>query len=146
VDGVLHYRVGTNDLPLTFHGDSEYTTADERFRFHLDARGKGAWVEDLGSVGVDTFVANELANEPPGPNKPEWLAFTGDYEGNVYGEVSPARVEIRNGYIFISRGGGTKLLEYRPGFFFTSWGETVAFTSDAMLYGNRRFSRVKSQR
>ena len=145
VDGVLHYRVGTNDEPLTFHGGGEYTAGNDRCRFHLDDKGRGAWVEDLGTVGVDTFVANELTGEPPGPAKPEWSAFAGDYEGNAYGEASPAKIELRNGYLFLNRGGGTKLVEYRPGFFFTTWGESVTFTDDAMLYGNRRFALVKTQ-
>ncbi len=144
VDGALHYRVGTNDLKLIFRGNGEYTTDDERFRFHLDEAGRGASIEDLGSVGVDTFLANELAGEPPGPGKPEWAAFAGDYEGRVYGSASLAKVELRNGYLFISSGGGSKLIEYKPGFFFTSWGETVTFANDAMLYGNRRFVRVKA--
>lgn len=142
VDGVLHYRVGSNDEALTFHGQGEYTTANERFRFHRDDT--GIWAEDLGTVGVDTFAANELADEAPGPAKPEWSAFTGDYEGHVYGQAAPAKVELRNGHLFISRGGETKLIEYRPGFFFTSWGESVTFSGDALFYGNRRFARLKA--
>lgn len=142
VDGTLHYYVGTNDEPLTFRGAGEYTTKNERFRFHLDDKGRGAHVDDLGSVGVDTFVANELAGEPPGAIRPQWLAFVGDYEGKVYGATATAKVELRNGYLFTSRGGGTKLLEYKPGFFFTTWGESVVFRNDVMFYGNRRFGKL----
>ena len=143
VNGALHYRVGTNDEPLTFHGAGEYTTANERFRFHAGEDAVGARVDDLGSVGVDTFIVNERVDEPPGPGKAEWLAFAGDYEGSVYGAVAQAKIELRNGYLFASRGGGTKLVEYKPGFFFTTWGESVVFENDVMSYGNRRFTKVK---
>jgi CubicO group peptidase (beta-lactamase class C family) len=144
VDGKLHYQVGSNNLPLSFHGDGIYTTDDEFFRFHSSPQTRSAWAEDLGGIGVDTFVANELLGEAAGPAKPEWSQFVGTYEGTAYGETSMATVFLRNGYLFASRAGGSKLVEYRPGFFFTVWGESVTFSNGEMRYGNRRFVKKPS--
>jgi hypothetical protein len=139
INGVLRYKAGHLDLALTDHGDGDFTADNERFRFHRE--GDSIRVDDLGDEGVDTFIANELAGEPPGPAKPEWSQFTGDYEAHVWGETATVSVALRNGYLFVSRDGGTKLLEYAPGFFFTVWGESVTFADGTMIYGNRKFVR-----
>jgi CubicO group peptidase (beta-lactamase class C family) len=141
VDGVLRYKVGNNNHPLQFHGNGEFTTADERFRFHLDSSGNAAWADDLGTVGVDTFVLNDRPGETPGPDKPEWKPLLGTYFGFVYGEKVPLKIYEQNGYLYASRAGGSRLIEYRPGLFFTVWGESVEFHGDVVLYGNRRFVR-----
>lgn len=140
VNGALHYRVGNNDQSLEFRGDGEFTSLDERFRFHLDPAGSPAEVDDLGTVGVDTFVLNNRPDEPPGPDKPEWKQYLGNYTGSAYGEKVPLRIYMENGYLYASRAGGTKLVEYRPGLFFTVWGESVEFCGRIVLFGNRSFA------
>jgi hypothetical protein len=142
VDGVLRYRVGDSDRPLDFHGDGEFTTEGERFRFHCDGQGKPIFADDLGSVGADTFVLNDRPGEPPGPDRPQWRALVGDYAGFAYGETIPLKITRQNGFLYASRAGGSKLLEERPGLFFTVWGESVEFDAEGLRYGNRRFRRV----
>jgi len=141
VDGALHYRVGNNDQPLEFRGDGEFTSVNERFRFHLDSVGTVVEADDLGTVGVDTFVLNHRPDELPGPDKPEWKQYLGNYAGSAYGEKVPLRIYVENGYLYASRAGGTKLIEYRPGLIFTVWGESVEFLGNRVWYGNRNFAR-----
>ncbi len=141
LDGALHYRVGNNDQPLDFRGDGEFTSVNERFRFHPDSMGVAEEVNDLGTVGVDTFVLNNRPDEPSGPDKPAWKDYLGNYTGSAYGEKVPLRIYIENGYLYASRAGGTKLIEYRPGLFFSVWGESVEFRGSILLLGNRSFTR-----
>jgi CubicO group peptidase (beta-lactamase class C family) len=141
IDEALHYKVGNNDRPLEYRGDGEFTSSNERFRFHFDSIGNATDADDLGTVGVDTFILNDRPGEPPGPDKPEWKQYLGAYSGFAYGDKVPLRIYLQNGYLYASRSGGTKLMEYRPGLFFTVWGESVEFVNRCVLYGNRNFVR-----
>jgi CubicO group peptidase (beta-lactamase class C family) len=145
VDGTLHYRVGRHDLPLDFRGAGEFTAANERFRFHFDSAGNAFSADDLGTGGVDTFVLNDRPGETPEPDKPEWKQFPGTYTGFSYGEKVPLKIYLQNGYLYASRGGGSKLVEYRRGLFVTVWGESVEFQDDVVLFGNCRFVRERSE-
>ena len=139
VDGALHYRVGNNDQPLDFRGDGEFTSVNERFRFHPDSMGVAEEVNDLGTVGVDTFVLNNRPDEPSGPDKPAWKDYLGNYTGSAYGEKVPLRIYIENGYLYASRAGGTKLIEYRPGTLLFGVGRECGIPREHPALGQSQF-------
>jgi hypothetical protein len=63
------------------------------------------------------------------------------YQGYNDRQEESVKLFIKNGYLYSSAGGETKVSEYKPGLFFTSDGESL-FIKDGMLYlGNRAYSR-----
>jgi hypothetical protein len=61
----------------------------------------------------------------------------GSYRIGAYGNEFETKIYEQNGYLFSSRNGGTKLIPFRDGLFFTPDGESVIFRDDKMLFGNR---------
>jgi CubicO group peptidase (beta-lactamase class C family) len=58
-----------------------------------------------GGVWWDVWDFNYAFAEPPGPNKPEWEKYQGEYEVPRYGvpSIYTATISINNGYVFQRR-------------------------------------------
>ena len=71
---------------------------------------------------------NEGPHDAPGPNRPEWKPFTGNYVVRQWGKNSmTVAVEIHKGYLTVN---GIRSVEStEPGLFFTADGEAVDFRS-----------------
>jgi hypothetical protein len=85
---------------------------------------------------------NNSPDEEAGPNKKEWQDFVGEYSCAVCGSASKASVTIKNGYLYLERSGGLKLIEYKPGVFFTADGEAVIFQGVRMSLFNTPFQKI----
>ena len=143
--GRLRVRTpGGSERDLVARNPTEFTDGLDRYRFHLDPSGQGAWIEDLGDNGQDTFVLNERPGEPSGPGKAEWANLLGDYWGEVYGQPISVTITQRNGYLWASTRGGSKLIEYAPGLFFTVWGESLEFRGDTLRLRSASFVARRS--
>jgi CubicO group peptidase (beta-lactamase class C family) len=71
---------------------------------------------------------NDSPTDPPGPDKPYWSEYVGDYEHLINGKPSGTfSVTIRNGYLYTAE---CKCTEYRRGLFFYYDGLPIDFTSD----------------
>jgi CubicO group peptidase (beta-lactamase class C family) len=141
-DGRLNVLSGNQAVELVSHGPAEFTTDRERYRFRLDNFGRPMAIDYLGPNGVDTYFPNGLDSEAPGPNKPEWQKYLGDYEGMAAGVVpATSTISMDNGFLSWSRAGGTRLEEYREGLFFASDGESVILDGVHASLGNRPFAR-----
>ena len=81
---------------------------------------------------------NDSVLDSPGPAKPEWQEYVGEYEVLWEDEpISSVIVEVRNGYLYFRDG---RCQEYEPGLFFLYDGQTLDFrTSPATfsLSGNQ---------
>jgi CubicO group peptidase (beta-lactamase class C family) len=141
-NGHLHYIRGSKDLLLNAHGPTEFTADGQKFTFYMDTTGKPKYIHYLGQDSVDTFLPNDRPNEAPGPNRPEWSEYIGQYQGPAFGIKYTTRIYLKNGYLYSSRGDGTKLLEYKPGLFFTTDGEAVIFQNNRMSLGSRPVVKV----
>lgn len=141
-DGQLHYIRGNRDLQLKAHSPTEFTADGQKFTFYMEQSGQPKFVHYMGKDGVDTFLPNDRPNEAPGPNRPEWSEYVGQYQGPAFGIKYTTRIYLKNGYLYSSRGEGTKLLEYKPGLFFTTEGEAVIFQNNRMSLGNRPVVKV----
>jgi hypothetical protein len=139
----LEVVVGDKALPLESHGPAEFTTRTERYRVRLDNGGRPIAVDYLGPNGTDVFFPNGNPDEPTGPNRPEWASIIGTYTGSSNGESFTSDIFVRNGYLYSTRAGGTRLQDYAPNLFFTSDGEAVTFAGDKMSLGNRPFVRQR---
>jgi CubicO group peptidase (beta-lactamase class C family) len=78
-------------------------------------------------------------DDVPGPNKPEWQAYLGDYVFGQWGRyIGSLAISIRNGYLYADT---YRCKEYLPGLFFTYHGEALDFRSDQPTYRNMKFMR-----
>lgn len=145
-DKKLHYIQGDRNLQLAAHSQTEFTADGDKYTFYLDEAGEPKFVHKLGKYNVDTFLPNDRPGEPPGPNRPEWSEYIGQYQGPAFGITYTTRIYLKNGYLYSSRGGGTKLTEYKPDLFFTADGEAVIFQNGRMSLGNRPVVKVPDHR
>jgi hypothetical protein len=147
-NGVLGLRNGVDNFdPLTFYDDGGkllglYRAASELH--FLPALG-----DQPGSV---MFVSRVYSNhnshhaelndslvDPPGPNRPEWQTYVGEYD--VIWEDEPAtevEVTIRNGYLYY-RDGKTRELE--PGLFVHYNGEMLDFRTMPPTYATQEIRK-----
>jgi CubicO group peptidase (beta-lactamase class C family) len=98
--------------------------------FRIDRRrGGGVWWK--------VWDFNHAFGEPPGPDKPKWSKYLGEYEVLRYGVPSPytAIISVENGYLCFKDG---KCSEYEPGLFFLYDGEALDFRSDPPTIGGIR--------
>jgi len=140
-DDKLCIRAGNTDRPLTAHSPVEFTDGFDRYRFRADSTGS-VTIDDLGGNGQDTFILNELPGETPGSNDHAWQQYVGKYVGRAYGQEVAVQVVLKNGYLWASTRGVSKLILYGPGLFFTVWGESVEFKGDTALIRDAPFLRV----
>ena len=83
---------------------------------------------DYSSNGAEYWPLNDTPSDPPGPDREVWRKHVGSYVGTSYGREVKTDVLLKNGYLYVSRGGGLRLHEYKPNLFFTTEGEAVIFS------------------
>jgi hypothetical protein len=77
---------------------------------------------------------NDSPQDAPGPARPEWRKYLGEYDVLWEGEPQAAAlVEIRNGYLYYRDG---KCREQQPGLFLRYDGETLDLRSDPSSFAN----------
>ena len=87
-----------------------------------------------GNLNSSYLEFNDSPQDAPGPAKPEWNAYLGEYDVLWAGEVyTAALIEIRNGYLYYRDG---KCREHEPGLFFRYDGETLDLRSDPPSFAN----------
>ena len=80
---------------------------------------------------------NESPFDKPGPAKPEWDKYTGNYSYYSQGKLSSNKVPVtmKNGYLYVYN---YKLSEHEPGLFFTNHGEALDFRGEYPTWRNIR--------
>jgi hypothetical protein len=106
---------------------------------YADKRGSMYVVDRTRGSGADYQVVdfNCLSDEPPGPDKPEWSKYLGEYQVLKYGVPYrfTATITVKNGYLYYN---DFKCTEHEPGLFFGYDGEALDFRSQAPTFGNIR--------
>jgi CubicO group peptidase (beta-lactamase class C family) len=92
------------------------------------------------SIGEDSLDYND-GQDAPGPDKPAWAPFLGQYRIYQWGSESES-VTIRreNGYLYVNH--IRLIVELEAGLFFTSDGEAVDFRHGEPTWRNIRLRRV----
>jgi CubicO group peptidase (beta-lactamase class C family) len=146
--GVLGLRFSeARFAPLTAYDDGGelvglYGSATEvRFLPAVgDRPGALMWVSrvfDNPKISYSHF--NDGPSGPPGPDRPGWAAFGGDYDTLWEDEpVSQARVEVRNGRLYFNDG---QCVEHAPGLFFRYDGEALDFRTDPPTFARQALRR-----
>jgi len=146
--GVLGLRSSeTSFLPLTLYDDGGElvgmygSTNEVRFLPPL-ANQPGSMMMVTRTVSNSNshyLDFNDSSLDPPGPTKPEWQAYVGEYD--VLWEDEPgstAAVEIRNGYLYFRDG---KCEEHEPGLFFLYDGEALDFRTSPPTFANQEIEK-----
>jgi len=147
-NGVLGLRMSENNfVPLTFYDDGGkllglYGAASElHFLPPLgDQPGSVMFVNRIyGNHNSHHAEFNDSAADPPGPGKPEWQAYVGEYD--VIWEDEPdsvVAVTIKNGYLYYRDG---KTREVQPGLFFHYNGEVLDFRATPPTYATQEIRK-----
>lgn len=134
---------GDNGRPLTpISADDAYYKSDSGFvtllHFLQGTSGQPKYIAKVHRG--ETYDYNDGPTDRPGPNKPEWSAYTGQYELIRRGQVADtANVTVQNGYLYID---SWKLKEHLPGLFFTAHGEALDLRGDDATYRNTPLRKV----
>jgi hypothetical protein len=86
---------------------------------------------------------NDSSSDRPGPAKPEWQAYVGDYD--VIWEDEPdseVKVAIRNGYLYYRDG---KTMEIEPGLFVHYSGEILDFRTSPPTYATQEIRKRQTR-
>jgi CubicO group peptidase (beta-lactamase class C family) len=133
---VLRMTPQNNSYPLTFYDDDgELVGLFGNFsevRFLPPYHGRRGSVmridRRLSDSNFNIKDFNDSPTDPPGPDKPHWSEYVGDYEHLINGKPNGIfHVTIRNGYLYAAE---CKCTEHKRGLFFTYDGLSIDFTSD----------------
>lgn len=115
---------GLDTAVLSSNNKNEFSTKNgDRFLVHLDKAGLTRYFLNVNENDGDFYIFNDSPTEKPGANKPAWKSLTGIYKRYNNRQAETIEVFLRNGYLYTSFGGETKVNEYRPGSFFNTDGE-----------------------
>ena len=84
---------------------------------------------------------NDGPHDAPGPDKPEWDQYLGNYQLHTWGQPSQTlKVYRKNGYLYLED--TRMMLETEPGLFFTTDGEAVDFRYAEPTWRNIRLTKT----
>jgi len=148
---LVEIRQAAGKLVLVSGSDTSYFTANSRVKFsdlrgnqlifHLDKKGMPVYFINVNEHDADVYFLNDTPSEKAGPDKASWKALTGTYKGSCDRQPETIRLFIKNGYLYSSAGGATRVSEYLHGIYFTADGESL-FKRNGILYlGNRAYQK-----
>jgi CubicO group peptidase (beta-lactamase class C family) len=147
-NGILGIRLNENTfLPMTFFDDGGdlvgmYGVLSEtRFLPPFGDQSGSIMTVNRAWSNYNSHYAefNDSPSDPPGPAKPEWQQYVGQYD--VIWEdnpVSTVTVSIRNGYLYFRDG---KCEEHEPGLFFLYDGEAIDFRSTPITFATQEIRK-----
>jgi len=138
--GELRYAQHENDAPapLLLTGPDELFVRRPEgeivsYRYYPATEAQPAHLEC--SEGEASLDYNDGPDDPPGPNRPEWQPFLGQYRIDQWGQPAlEVTIERRRGYLYLN--GVRLIVETKPGLFFTSDGEAVDFRGATPTWRN----------
>jgi CubicO group peptidase (beta-lactamase class C family) len=132
----------TDTAFLSAHSEKEFFSGnDDRFIFSFNKTGRPAYFINLNKNDADFYIFNDSPNEKPGANKPSYNALTGSYKGYNDRQQEIIKLYMKNGYLYCSAGGATKVTEYIPGIFFTADGESIIKKGNVLYLGNKTYNK-----
>jgi CubicO group peptidase (beta-lactamase class C family) len=144
--GNLFHLVGNEKLKLDVHSASEFNHGSRLYGFlGEEGRPRGVQIIDpyydpqTAENSVISLALNDRPNDERGLNKPEWSQLVGRYVGTFIGAASAVRVSTENGYLYLNS--ELRLTETKPGVFVTADGDTVIFSGQQLLVGNKLYSK-----
>ena len=125
---------------LTANSKNKFSDAkDNELIFHFNKNGMPAYYINVNRNDADFYIFNDGPNDKPGANKASWKALTGTYKGYNDRQEESIKLFMKNGYLYCSAGGATKVIEYIPGVLFTADGESILKRNGILYLGNRAY-------
>ena len=90
---------------------------------------------------ADVYFLNDAPKEKAGPDEASWKAITGSYKGSCDLQPETNRLFMKNGYLYSSAGGTTRVSEYLPDIYFTADGESLFKRIGILYLGNRAYHK-----
>ena len=88
----------------------------------------------LSNPYVHVYDFNDSPTDPPGPDKPHWIGYVGDYELLRFGEPEEiVKITVTNGYLYYD---ARKCTEHERGLFFTFDGQALDLRTDRPSMAN----------
>ncbi|WP_158547850.1 serine hydrolase domain-containing protein [Dyadobacter luteus] len=129
-------------IKLNAHSQQEFSAPNgEKYLFDAGQTGKPRHFVNINQYGADFYIYNDSPTEKAGPGKAAWTDLTGTYSGFNNRQPQTVKIFLKNGYLYCSRGGETKLTEFKPGVFFTSDGDPLIQKGNRIYLGNRIFTK-----
>jgi len=86
------------------------------------------------------FDYNDGLHDPPGPDRPEWDSYPGQYHMFYLGTpIGPVTISKKNGYIYCD---DDRCSEHLDGLFFRHDGEVLDFRAENPMLGQRPLHRI----
>ncbi|QMW02497.1 serine hydrolase [Spirosoma foliorum] len=140
--GKLATVSGTDTVWLKAHSRAEFSaTNGDRFFFFFSKAGKPTHYLNINQHDADFYIYNDSPTEKAGVIKSSWRGLVGIYKGYNNRQPETLRLFIKNGYLYCSSGGDTKVNEYQSGIFFTTDGESIIKKGNIIYWGNRAFRK-----
>ncbi len=93
-----------------------------------------------GNSNWNYYFFNESPFDEPGPDKPEWGKYVGEYESVYHGRIIfKVNISRKNGYLYF---GGQKMKEHLPDLFFTYDGYSVDFRNNPPCIGHLKMKKI----
>jgi CubicO group peptidase (beta-lactamase class C family) len=143
-DEVLGMRFGPDDFfPLTFFDDDGelvgmYGSFSEiRFLPPILEGGRAAVTtihRRYSNPYFHVYDFKDSPTDPPGPNRPHWSTYVGEYELLRYGEPEETvEITVKNGYLYYD---DRKCTEHETGLFFVFDGQVLDLRSEQVSMAN----------
>jgi CubicO group peptidase (beta-lactamase class C family) len=142
-DATLHFKWNGADSRLAFTSATKARVvsgplAQQDWTYHPARGDRGAYFEWSDGSCYDY---NDGPNDPPGPAGAASDRLVGKYTVDVWGEPDAITLHKQNGYLYLDQ---FRLLEYRPGLYFTADGEAADFRTSTPTWRNIRLNRSAS--
>ena len=130
------YANGNSFEPLIAISQTEFKSKRYLYRFICDA--DGTPISFIRTYDGMVWLLGKSDTELKGPNKKEWLKYTGSYVRKRFGVGEKFyNVSVKNGWLhFEGMGQDFRLTEYLPGLFFTPDGEAIDFRNPVPTFRN----------
>jgi CubicO group peptidase (beta-lactamase class C family) len=147
-NGIPGIYPGTDTFhPLTFYDDNGQLVG--MFGKFREVRFLPPYGNNCGSLmivhrlfsnsNIHYFPFNDSPIDPPGPDKPGWRTYLGEYEIMWQDEpLETVRISMKNGYLYY---GESRCIEHEPGLFFLYNGEALDLRSNPPSMANNRLKR-----
>jgi len=133
VDDKLGIKQADRFNRLQVVNENEFYTEDHKLYRYIPASSQQpAYIQ--GVIDGESWDLNEAIDEPPGPNKPSWKNYLGEYQIQTYKrDLARAKISVKNGYLYFN---SYKLTEFKPGLYYAPNGFVLDLQGSTPIWNN----------
>lgn len=119
---------------VKYLGNNEFFAAENKtlYRYIPPTADQPAFIQRV--IDGSTWDYNEGPEDRPGPNKPIWINYVGNYAIHSYKDKElRAVISVKNGYLYYN---SYRLTEFKPGLFYAPNGYVLDLTGNTPIWNN----------